>query len=431
MSLESFPLWLRDAAPYIREHRDRTFVIVFSGEALLSAKLVELCEDIALLHSIGIRIVLVAGSRPQIEARLSSRGQTTTVHHGVRVTDEAALVAAKEAAGENRIELERLLTMALPGSTRAGSRIRVVSGNFVTAKPFGVQDGVDYRFTGKVRRIAADSIRSLLDGDALVLLTPVGYSITGEAFNLSTPELAAEVATAIGADKLICLVEETLDVPSNLTLSELRNSVFERASDLSLEGALYFHAAETAVSAGVPRTHLIERKADGGLLRELFTRKGIGTLVTRGSTDAVRPATLNEVPALLALLEPLEQAGLLVHRPREVLERDIDEFFVVEKDEEIIGCAALRAFPEDAMGELACLAVRGDARGGGRGDALLSAIEARGKELGLNTLFALTTQSAHWFVERGFVATEAGALPDARGPYNASRGSKVVEKKLY
>ena len=413
-----FATWFRHAAPYIRAHRGRTFVIVFAGEAMRSRHLPELVQDVALLHSLGIRLVLVAGSRPQIERRLKERGQAAHLEGGVRITDAAALRAAKEAAGENRVELERLLSMALPGSPMAGARVRVSSGNYVVAKPLGVIDGVDFQSTGRVRRIDVEGIQQRLDDGAIVILTPLGYSLTGDAFNLTTPELAAHAAAALGADKLVGLVEGKGLKENELTA--------DAAAKKKCRGelALYVDAAVHAVRGGVPRAHLIPRKEDGGLLRELFTKRGIGCLVTQTPSERVRPARPHDVPALMALLEPLERSGFLVHRPREVLERDINEFVVAARDEEVLGCAALHRFGDD--GELACLAVDGEHRASGRGRVLLKAVVDRAKELGLKRLFVLTTQSSHFFVEQGFVPSKPSELPKLRKRYDHKRKSKVL-----
>ncbi|MFT5358853.1 MAG: amino-acid N-acetyltransferase [Polyangiales bacterium] len=414
-----FAFWFRHAAPYIRAHRGRTFVIVFGGEAMRSPRLPDLVHDVALLHSLGIRLVLVAGSRPQIESRLAERNLTARIHEGLRITDAPALIAAKEAAGENRVELERLLTMALPGSPMAGARVRVASGNFVTARPVGVLGGVDYGSTGHVRRIDAEAIRQRLDDEAIVILTPLGYSLTGEAFNLSTPDLASRAAAALGADKLIALVEGETPGESELSI--------EGARSWPAKGDLRQHldASVQAVSLGVERAHLIQRTLDGALLRELFTRKGVGTLIASAPTEAVRRARAGDVPGLLALLEPLAVAGQLVNRPRQVLERDLEGFLVIARDENILACAALREF-EDGSGELECLAVSEDHRAGGHGRTMVAAVVQRARECGLKRLFVLTTQSAHWFVEQGFEACDPEALPASRGAYNSQRASKVL-----
>lgn len=424
----------RRAAPYIRAHRGKTFVIVFGGEAMRSRKLAELVQDVVLLHSLGVRLVLVAGSRPQIERRIAERGGESRYHGGLRITDSDALAAAKEAAGVNRVELERLLTVSLPGSPMAGARVRVAAGNFVTARPFGVIEGVDLQSTGRVRRVDAEAIRQRLDDDAIVILTPLGYSLTGEAFNLSTPELAAETAVALGAEKLVALAEaktwsEGGERIGALTLAQLDQRLATKrrmAADLRL----HLEAAALAIRGGVRRAHVLSRKAPGALLRELFTREGIGTLVSREPYEDVRPALPRDVPALLQLLEPLAEQGVLVHRPREVLENDIESFRVLERDGLVLACAAFYPFVGDGTAELACLAVHPDHQGHGRGEAMLRAVEREAKELGLGSLFVLTTQSHHFFQQHEFVPAPTSALPPSRVAYDRKRRSKVLTKAL-
>ncbi|MBO6933615.1 MAG: amino-acid N-acetyltransferase [Deltaproteobacteria bacterium] len=428
--LEDFRL----AAPYIRAHRGKTFVVVFGGEAMRSRKLPELVQDVVLLHSLGVRLVLVAGSRPQIERRIAERGGESRYHDGLRITDADALAAAKEAAGVNRVELERLLTVSLPGSPMAGARVRVAAGNFVTARPCGVLDGVDFQSTGRVRRVDAEAIRQRLDDDAIVILTPLGYSLTGEAFNLSTPELAAETAVALGAEKVIALAEaktwtEGGERIGALTLAELDARLGGKRR-ITADLRLHLEAAALAIRGGVRRAHVLPRKADGALVRELFTREGIGTLISREPYEDVRRALPRDVPALLQLLEPLADQGVLVHRPREVLENDIERFRVLERDGLILACAAIYPYPTDGTAELACLAVSSEHRSNGRGEAMLGAIEREAKELGLASLFVLTTQSHHFFRQHGFVPAPPSALPATRPPYDRKRRSKVLTKKV-
>lgn len=432
---DDFIRWFRQSAPYVRAHRGRTFVIVFGGELLRSAGLTDLATDVALLHELGVRVVLVAGSRPQIERRLAERGHESRYAQGVRITDRPALAAAMEAAGTNRVELERLLTTGLPGSPMAGARLRVACGNFVTARPLGVLDGVDFQFTGRVRRVDTEGIRHRLDDGAVVILSPLGYSITGECFNLATPDLAAETARALGADKLVCLVEGkgVLDGKGGVhteLLPDEAEAILASKRRLAADVRAHLAAATRAVRGGVARAHLVSRREDGALLRELYTRDGIGTLVTSELYEGVRPARPRDVPTLLRILEPLERKGLLVHRSRELLEEDIDHFVVVERDGLIMGCAALYPFPDERVGELACLAVHPDHRQSGRGEVLLHAIERRARDAGLKQLLVLTTQGEHWFAERGFVRGRPVDLPNGRKRYDRKRKSKVLKKPL-
>lgn len=420
--MSDFITWFRQSAPYIRSLRGKTVVLVFGGELFASDGLDDLVADVALLHTLGVRVVLVAGSRPQIDSRLAERGIEARFHRGLRVTDEGALVAVKEAAGANRVELEQRFSMGLAGSAMAHARVRVAAGNFVVARPHGVIDGVDFMFTGRVRRIDAEAIRARLDEGAVVVLTPVGYSITGETFNLSTPELAADTAIALGADKLVALVEG-VDEPLH---GELDSATTQARIEKS-SGDLRHHLEEAlrAVKGGVARAHLLDRRADGSILRELYTRDGVGLMVTDELYEGVRTATIADVPTMMQILGPLEVTGKLVHRPREVLENDIDKFFVVERDGLVMGCAALYQY--GTVGELACLAVDDTHQQRGRGEVLLRAVERAAREQGLESLFVLTTQSVHWFQERGFAPCEPSELPR---DVDAQRNSKTLRKPL-
>jgi amino-acid N-acetyltransferase len=410
-------------------------VLSFGGEAVADEDFPNLVHDIALLHGLGIRLVLVHGARPQIEERLKLRGADLQVVNGLRVTDDAALACVKDAAGAVRVELEALLSMGLANSPMAGARIRVASGNFVTARPLGVIDGVDYRHTGEVRRIDADGLKQRLDGGAIALVPPLGYSPTGEVFNLAAPDVAGAVAIALGADKLIFLGEHKLTsgsskLPSSMVPREVDTLVARRKA-LPEELARTLRNAAAGCRAGIKRVHILDRRIDGGLLTELFTRDGAGTLVTAEPYEHTRTARIDDVGGILELIAPLEQAGVLVPRPREVLETEIERFTVVERDGTVVGCAALYPFENEGLGELACVAVHPGYRNSGRGDALLEHMEQQARTLGLHGLFVLTTRTAHWFRERGFAPASVDTLPGRRRDmYNWRRGSKVFIKTL-
>ena len=427
--------WLRQSSPYIHAHRGRTFVVAFGGEAVADAGFANLVHDLALLHGLGIRLVLVHGARPQIEERLKLRRAEITVVNGLRVTDAAALGCVKEAAGAVRVEIEALLSMGLANSPMAGARIRVASGNYVTAKPLGVIDGIDYGLTGEVRRVDAEAIRSRLDAGAIALVPPLGYSPTGEVFNLSAADVARATASALGADKLILLTDDKVsDGRGRLIDSMVPRDVDQllaRRKRLSDREQRVLRNAAAACRAGVKRVHILARQQDGGLLIELFTRDGAGTLVTAEPYETTRTATIDDVGGVLELIAPLESAGVLVPRPREILETEIERFTVVERDGAVIGCAALYPFEAEAMGELACVAVHPAYRGSGRGDALLEHMEGTARAQGLQRLFVLTTRTAHWFRERGFEPAPLDILPRRkRDLYNWRRSSKAFVKAV-
>ncbi|MCB2263230.1 MAG: amino-acid N-acetyltransferase [Candidatus Thiosymbion ectosymbiont of Robbea hypermnestra] len=434
--LDPFVHWFRQATPYVHAHRGRTFVITFGGEAVAEAGFADLIHDLALLHGLGIRLVLVPGARPQIEERLALRGAALHYAKGLRVTDTAALACVKEAAGAVRVEIEALLSLGLANSPMAGVRIPVASGNFVTARPLGVLDGIDYRHTGVVRRIDRASLRRRLDDGAVALMPPIGYSPTGEVFNLSAADLACATAVTLQADKLIFLLEEPgVPDPSGGRLSNLLSrdleSLLADSPALSEELAQSLRAGGYACTQGVGRVHLIGRHTQGALLRELFTREGAGTLITASPYETLRPARIDDVGGILELLRPLEQQGVLVERPRERLETEIDRFSLMERDGMAIACVAIYGFPEADLAELACITVHPDYRSRARGDKLLEHVEAIAKAQGIGRLFVLTTQTAHWFRERGFEPASLAELPARKQAlYNYQRNSKVFIKRL-
>jgi amino-acid N-acetyltransferase len=426
--------WLRHASPYINAHRDCTFVVMLPGEGVGHPNFGNIVHDLVLLHSLGVRLVLVHGSRPQIEARLAARGLTPRYHRGLRITDGPTLECVIDAVGSLRLAIEARLSMDMAASPMQGARLRLVGGNFVTARPIGVVDGVDYLHTGEVRRIDRKGIGRQLDERAIVLLSPLGYSPTGEIFNLACEDVATRAAIDLKADKLLLFGAEPglLDEHGAL-IRELRPQ--QVPAHLARLGGDYqgelLDAAAQACRAGVPRSHMVSYAEDGALLTELFTREGGGTLVTQEQFEKLREATIEDVGGLLELISPLEEQGILVRRSREVLEREIGQFSIVERDGLIIACAALYPIADSEAGELACLAVSPDYRHGGRGDELLERIEARARALGLKTLFVLTTRTAHWFRERGFQPSGVERLPAARASlYNFQRQSKVFEKAL-
>ena len=441
-----FVQWFRSATPYIHAFGGRTFVIAFGGEVVSEQQFIALSHDLNLLASLEVRLVLVHGARPQIEARLKRDKLKPAYHNGLRITDDAAMEAVKEANGAVRVEIEALLSMGIANSPMAGADIRVASGNFVTAKPLGVRDGVDLQHTGEVRKIDAISIQKRLDDNELVLLSPLGYSPTGEAFNLSLEDVATSTAIALDADKLIFLMDSV--GVQNLRGELLREMTAEKAKNLldnvaenrdknkapahfSEDVSYYLPAAIKACEHGVARTHLISRHIDGAIIQELFTLGGIGTMVTELPLETMRQANIDDVGGILKLIEPLENEGVLVRRGRERIEMEIDHFYVMEHDNRAIGCASLYPFANDKSAEFACLAIDPQYRGGGRGDKLFNYCQAQAKELGFKQLFCLTTRAEHWFLERGFIEAGVDKLPSEKQKlYNYQRNSKVFIKTL-
>lgn len=431
--------WFRSSAPYINAHRHKTFVLMIGGEALETDNFQDIINDIALLNSLGVKLVLVHGVRPQIQKQLDVHGHISEFHNGLRITDDQSLALVKQAVGAVQIELQARLSMGLANSPMQGASIRTLVSNVVTAQPLGVKDGVDFCHTGKVRRIDVEGIKTQLASGAVPVISPLGYSVTGEVFNLLAEEVATQVAIGLQADKLIGFCSNTgvLDEQGRV-ISELLPEQAQMHIDLmepeseQASGTLCFlRAAVAACKAGVTRSHLISYYQEGALLKELFTRDGVGTQIVKESYERIRTATIDDIGGLLELIEPLEKQGILVKRSRELLENEIAHFQIIERDGMVIGCAALYPFKDEKMGELACLVSHPEYRRSARADNLVAHIERKARELGLDSIFVLTTQSIHWFRERGFQFADISDLPSAKKElYNLKRNSKVLIRKI-
>ena len=433
----AFVQWIRSAAPYIYALRGKTIVIAFGGEVVADDTFLGIVHDLNLLHSLGMRLVVIHGSRPQIEAILAQQSIENRYVRGLRITDAETMDCVLEASGQVRARIEAMLSLGIANSPMAGARIRVSSGNFVTAKPLGVIDGIDMQLTGEVRRLDTEAIQQRLDDGDIVLISPIGYSPTGEIFNLSLEEVATQVAVRLPAHKLIFLMEtEGVRNGRRQLLTELSTRDADAllatlAGKIAADVQHYLPCAIRACDHGVRRAHLISRHLDGALLLELFTRDGVGTMIAANALANLRNATIDDVGGILQIIEPLEEQGILVRRSRERLEMEIERFVVTEHDGAIIGCAALYAFPEERTGELAALAVHPDFRREGYGEALMAEIEARARKLKLEQLFVLTTRTSQWFLERGFRQATIADLPKQKQAlYNYQRKSQVYRKKL-
>jgi len=436
LTAPQFVNWFRSVAPYINAFRGRTFVVAFGGEVVADGKFIGLTHDLNLLASLGVRLVLAHGARPQIEQHLARNNIEDRYHQNVRLTDTETMQCVKEAVGRVRVEIEALLSMGLANSPMANADIRVAGGNFITAQPMGVISGVDLMHTGSVRKVDAAAIRDRLASNEVVLLSPLGYSPTGEVFNVTLEDVATQTAIALDADKLIFLTDtdgvtdKKGALISELTIAEA-NRILSAKRKLPDDVALFLPCAVRACEAGVARTHLVSRHVDGAVLQELFSDEGIGTMVVESTLYTLHNATINDVGGILQLLQPLEEEGVLVRRSRELLEREIDRFVVMKHDRRIIGCAALYPFPDESSAELAGLAVHPGYRNQGYGEALMKHIADVAKAQGLRKLFVLTTRTAHWFIEHGFEESDVAQLPaQKKSLYNYQRRSKVFVKNL-
>lgn len=409
-------------------------MLMFSGDAVAHPNFANIIHDIALLNSLGIKLILAHGARPQIEERAVLRGLSSRLENDIRITDSQTLECVKDAAGSVRAQIEALLTMGLANSPMHGAQIRVCSGNYVVAKPIGIRNGVDYEHTGMVRRVDTAGIKKQLDDGSIVLLSPTGYSPTGEVFNLSLEDVATQTAIALQADKLIVfsasdgLLDINGELIQNCSVSEIKYLLDHNDN---AETSSLLRAIASSGENGVSRCHCVSHTDDGALLQELFTRDGAGTLISQDHYEQLRIATIEDVGGILELIEPLEADGSLVKRSRELLENEIHLFTVIERDGMIVACAGLYSYEEESSGEIVCVATHPDYRGEDRGERLLAAIEMQALEKQLDSVFVLTTQTAHWFQELGFIEIQQDQLPEKKKQfYNLQRNSKVFSKTI-
>ncbi|MBK6865254.1 MAG: amino-acid N-acetyltransferase [Ideonella sp.] len=438
----TFVPWFRAVAPYVHAYRGKTFVVAIAGELVAAGKLNLFVQDVAILHAMGIKLVLVHGFRPQVNEQLRAKGHASQFSHGRRITDAVALDCAQEAAGQLRFEIEAAFSQGLPNTPMANATVRVVSGNFLTARPVGIVDGVDFQQSGLVRKVDAAAIRAAIDIGAVVLLSPFGFSPTGEAFNLSMEDVATSTAIALQADKLLFLTEvpgirEDRSDPESAIDTELALAEAERLlaalpnPTQPTDAAFYLQHCVKACRGGVERSHILPFAVDGALLMEVYTHDGIGTMVVDEKLESLREATADDIGGILQLIEPFEQDGTLVKRDRTEIERDIGHYTVIEHDGVIFGCAALYPYPEAHTAEMAALTVSPHVQGQGDGERMLKRIEQRARAMGLDSIFVLTTRTMHWFLKRGFQLVDPDRLPEARKrKYNWDRRSQVLLKKL-
>lgn len=422
MSVDHNPLrWFRTASPYIYAHRNKTFVIYLGAGALSSDSLPNIVQDITLLHALGVRLILVhenSGSivvGPQEPEGLPS------------VTRDNLSDFIGDAAATSQRLIAHLSASPATDFLRSSEMV-TLSGNFVRAQPLGIVNGVDQQHIGKVRKINSAALIKALEDQALVVLSPLGFSLTGDVFGIDAITLAREVATAVEADKLIYYLDQSgINNQDQQRISELTTNTLDPSSWPEHRALLI--EARLAIEAGVSRCHLINQKQDGALLQELFTREGCGTQIVGESSYQLRQAVAQDISGILTLIKPQEEAGTLKKRSRELIESEIDHFVVMTLEGLIIACGAL--YPFDQFGEIACLTTHPDYRDMNCGERVLQTLIERARSLELEKAFILTTQTAHWFIERGFEAATLEALPVAKkSVYNPQRNAQIYIRTL-
>lgn len=421
----------RHAAPYIQAHRDRVFVVAMPGEVFSSPVFENLIHDLALLACLGIKLVIVHGARMQIESKIEDAGLVSRIVDQTRVTTDEELPHVVEAINDLTTRLVSAFSTGMPNTPRFGVQLSVISGNFVIARPMGVKNGVDFEHTGVVRQIQNDRISTCLSSGNIVVVPTLGYSLTGELFNLSIQNLASEIASSIRADKLICLTDANVIDQLDLSLGAVidARSLSQKVLSMDEPGSMLKSITPEVLAAGC-RCHLIDFGSDGAILQELFTPEGQGVMVVDQDYQKLRPANIEDIGGIIDLIRPLEDRGVLVKRSRDLLERFIDSYYVIECDQMIVACGAVIPY-SGKTAELACIATHPSFTRQGLGRRLVDALVLMARKQGFKMVFILTTEGEHWFIERGFREASLEELPEEkRQAYNYQRGSKVLIRNI-
>lgn len=436
MNALDFTHAFREAAPYIHYLRGKTLVVAIQSD-LLSGSLNALAADFNLIAALGVRLVLVHGSEQPLR-QLSAQTQYVLSQHENRfVMDKQGLTLLSRVCGQIQAEIQAALSLGFRHALYRSERLRIASGNYLTAKPVGVINGVDMQFAGLVRKVDRQAIEHQLNNQAIVLISPIATSPVGQTYHLSMHDTAQAVAVALHAEKLVFLTDETgiLDdrqaLIQNLTAQEAQQML--TMTHLSSTQRQMLATAMDALQQGIKRVQILSGRQNGSLINELFTRQGSGTSIAQNAFMKIRPANERDIADIIALIHPLAQRGILLPRNRAYLENHIHEFSVVEHDEQIYACVALKTFADmpDAV-ELACLVVSEEVRAAGYGDALLDYVVAQACKMGKRRLFALSTQTADWFLEHDFQAAQLADLPPARQQQylDNQRQSKIFVRSI-
>jgi len=421
------PTDLRGILQYVPRFRERSFVIAVDGAIVGDENFANILTDVAVLRSLNIRAVLVHGASAQIRALAQEQGRTASNLDGSGVTDAATLDLALSAA--NRVTHEILEGL------RAAD-LRAASTNALIAHPLGILKGVDHLFTGRVERVDVELLQTLLANGVVPVVSPLGVDGDGHTYRVNSDAVALEVAKALGAVKLVYItIADGLLVNGAVA----RQLSVDELAELVQKGAVAPHQlskarhAIAACQAGVPRVHVINGAVEEGLLAEVFSNEGIGTLVYANEYRQIRRARKRDVRAIELLIHASVENEELLPRSRAAIEKQLDDYYIYEVDKNPIACVALHLYPETGQGELACLCVRTSHENQGVGRRMVQFVEGRARELGLQRLFALSTQAFNFFLSKGgFAEGRPEDLPsERRERYEASgRRSKVLVKPL-
>lgn len=423
------PTDLRGILQYIPQFREKTFVLAIDGAIVTDENFATLLLDVAVLRSLNIRVVLVHGASAQIKALAEKQGTKPSNCDGSGITDESTLQIAINAA--NRLTHEILEGLS-------ANDLRAACSNAIIAHPLGIIQGVDQRFTGKVEKVDVEMLQTLLGQGIIPVIPPLGFDGDGKTYRVNSDGVAVAVAAALKATKLMFITAQdgilvqgrvirqmlVADLESVLALQ--RNDI---APDL-LSKALH---AVAACKSGIPRVHVINGKVDEGLLAEVFSNEGIGTLIYANEYQQIRRAMKKDVRAIQMLTKQAVESAELVKRTRAMIEKQLSDYFIFEIDKNPVACVALHIYPDQKKGELACLYVNAMHENRGIGRKLIQFIETKAREMGLNELITLSTQAFTYFQSKGGFSegTPNDLPPGRREKYDQSgRNSKVLVKKL-
>jgi amino-acid N-acetyltransferase len=428
---------IREVLGYLGRYRNELFVLKIDDALVEEPLFPLLIRDVVLLYRMGIHVVIVPGARHAIDSALESAGIRSRYHQGVRITTEEGLAHVMTAA--SRVS-NRILSLLSENGAQA------VSGNWVRARTLGVIEGIDFQRTGRIEKVNVTLLSKLLGEGVIPLATNIGWNAVGKAHNLSSTELAVAVASAMGAAKLffvgmepgIPAVGEALPelrvrdsgVYSNMDLSQVERLLAAAGNSLDREHRVLLESAVAACTGGVKRVHIVDGRENGILLEEIFSISGRGTMLFANLYTNICPASVEDVPEIIRLIQPFVQQSLVLQRTPETIAENVERWVVYKVDDAIRGCAALTPYDAES-GEIEALVVDEDHRGGGTGGRLVTFLIDRARRLGMKRVFALTTQASDFFMALGFAEVPPEELPAAkRQRYNRRRNSRVLALDL-
>ncbi len=428
---------IREVFTYINRFRGKVFIIKIDSEVIDNIYFPVLLKDLATLHSAGIRVIVIPGARKRIDEILKQYGIESNYHNGIRITEEEAIPFVKMAA----FDVSNRIMTGL-----SAHRINALVGNWVRARSMGVIDGVDYKYSGNIDKILITPLNKVLEEDFIPIIPSIGWNPAGTPYNISSNELAIQAAVASRAEKIFFITSEEL-----LNISEYRvpagvvPSPEGRISRMDGDTARKFLAlnsgnksgaldivnqALSGIENGIKRVHIIKGNGDGGILSEIFSNLGIGTMLYRNEFDRIRGMSTSDIPEVLRIMRPFEASGALIPRTKEDLQHSAGDFVVYEIDKVIHGCAALHDCG-GGTGEIAAVAVDPEYEKLGIGKKLITYLIKKAEKTGMKSLFLLTTRSVDWFESLGFRSGKIDDLPEnKRENYNFNRNSRVMFLKL-